>query len=130
MAKQFRTQLAILIGAVGATAAIMTMAMTPALGLPAASSPIVSRTVAGPVLLSNSDQTLVSIKLSAGKWDITGKMWADSQSNQSTTTTGVGCSIWNGSKFLDNSAFNLPKIGGANGTSGGVNVVNAADSCI
>lgn len=37
----------------------------------------------------------------------------------------VGCSIFAGAAFLDNSAFNTPKVGGAGGTSAGVNVVSA-----
>jgi hypothetical protein len=126
MGKQLRNQFAIVLGAVGVIAAITATAMTPALGLPSAGSPpIVSNRVNGPVTLHNSDKTLVSIKLSAGTWDISGKMWADSQAGKPTGSTVVGCSLWNGGTFLDNSAFNTPKVGGPGGSSAGVNVVNA-----
>ena len=126
MTTNLRNRLALTVGAAGVLAAIMTMAVTPALGINASSSaPIVSARKNGPIALTNSNRTLVSIKLPAGKWLITGKMWADSVASQSTTNTVVGCSIFKGSSFLDNSAFNTPKVNGAGGSSAGVNVVTA-----
>jgi hypothetical protein len=123
-----RNRIALSIGAVGILAAVITAATTPALGVNTRSSDpssIVSARKNGPVALSNSNTTLVSIKVPAGKWLITGKMWADSVPAQPTTDTVVGCSIFKGSTFLDNSAFNTPKVGAAGGTSAGVNVVIA-----
>lgn len=119
-------RLALAVGAVGALAAIITAATTPAFGINASGpAPIVSASKNGPIVLNNSNKTLVSIKLPAGKWLITGKMWADSVAAQPTTNTVVGCSLFRGSKFLDNSAFNTPKVGGAGGSSAGVNVATA-----
>jgi hypothetical protein len=117
-------RLALAFGTVGILAAVIAGTTTPAFGVNASGpAPIVSATKAGPIALNNTNMTLVSVKLPAGKWLITGKMWADSVPAQSNTTIVVGCSIFKGSKFLDNSAFNVPKIGGAGGTSAGVNVV-------
>jgi len=121
-----RNRLALTVGAAGVLAAIIAVAATPALGVNASSpAPIVSARKNGPIALDNTNKALVSIKVPAGKWLITGKMWADSVPNQPTIGTVVGCSIFKGSAFLDNSAFNTPKVGGANGTSAGVNVVTA-----
>ena len=118
-----RNRFALTAGAVGVLAAIMTTAMAPALGNSATSpAPIVSARNNGPIALNNTDQTLVSLKVPAGKWLITGKMWADSVASTSTPNTAVGCSIWKGTAFLDNSAFNVPKI---NGSSAAVNIVSA-----
>jgi hypothetical protein len=111
-------------GALSVLAAIMTTATSPALGIsPSVSAPVLSARNNGPVTLNSTDQKLVSLKVPAGHWLISGTMWADSQPAQSTTNTVVGCSIWNGSKFLDNSAFNTPKV---SGSSAGVNVLSAA----
>jgi hypothetical protein len=51
-------------------------------------------------------------------------VWADSVITGSARNAVVGCSIFNGSTFLDNSAFNTPKVGGPGGTAAGVNVVS------
>src|SRR5260370_23246647 len=113
-------------GTVGVLAAMVAAATTPAFGVNAASpAPIAFARNVGPVALSNSNKALVSIKLPAGKWLVTAKMWADSEASQPTTNTVVGCSIFKGSGFLDNSAFNTPKVNGAGGTSAGVNVLTA-----
>lgn len=121
-----RNRFALTVGAAGLLAAIMTTAMVPALGVNATSAaPIVSARKNGPIALNNTDQTLVTIKVPAGKWLVSAKMWADSVASQPTSTTGVGCSIWKGSTFLDNSAFNVAKIGGAGGTAAGTNEVSA-----
>jgi hypothetical protein len=120
-----RNRFALTVGAIGVLAAIMTTAMAPALSINATSAaPIVSAKKVGPIALTGSDATLVTIKVPAGKWLITGTMWADSVASQPTNTV-VGCSIWKGSTALDNSAFNTPKIGGAGGTAAGVNAVSA-----
>jgi hypothetical protein len=129
MNPNLRNRVALAVGAAGVLAAITTMAVTPAFGVSASgSAPIVSAKKPGPIALNNSNQTLVSIKLPAGKWLITGKMWADSVASQPTINTVVGCSIFKGSTYLDNSAFNTPKVNGANGSSAGVNVVTAVIS--
>lgn len=129
MNPNLRNRVALAVGAAGVLAAITTMAVTPAFGVGASgSAPIVSARKNGPIALNNTNQTLVSFKLPAGKWLITGKMWADSVASQPTIGTVVGCSIFKGSTFLDSSAFNTPKVGGAGGTSAGVNVVSAVVS--
>lgn len=121
-----RNRLALTVGAAGLLAAIMTTAMSPALGINATSAaPIVSKARPGPIALNSTDQTLVTIKVPAGKWLISAKMWGDSVPSQSTTTAGVGCSIWKGGTFLDNSAFNVPKVGGAGGSAAGANAMSA-----
>ena len=122
-------RIALAVGTIGALAAIVTGTTTPAFGVPAGSPPpIVSASKVGPIALNGTNLKLVSVKLSAGKWLITGKMWADSVAAQSTANTVVGCSIFAGSKFLDASAFNTPKVNGPGGTSAGVNVVTAVIS--
>lgn len=115
-------------GALGVLAAVLTAATGPAQGVGSSTAvPILEASKGGPVALNNTDQTLVSLSLPAGRWLITGKMWADSITPSSTTTIVVGCSIWKGSKFLDSSAFNMNKIGtGTGATAAGVNVVSAA----
>jgi len=126
MDTKMRNRLALTVGGAGVLAAIITGAATPALGANATSpAPIVSARKNGPIALNNTNKTLVSIKVPAGRWLITGKMWADSVASQPTVTTVVGCSIFKGSAFLDNSAFQTPKVGGSGGTSAGVNVVTA-----
>lgn len=122
-------RIAVAVGAVGALAAIVTSTTTPAFGAAAAGPPpIVSAGRVGPIALNGTNLTLVTVRLPAGKWLITGKMWGDSVAAQSTTNTVVGCSIFAGSRFLDASAFNTPKVGGAGGTAAGVNVVTAVIS--
>jgi hypothetical protein len=122
-----RNKIALAVGAAGILAAVVTATTTPALGITTATTfaPIVSAKKNGPIALNNSNQTLVTMTVPAGKWLVTGKMWADSVASTPTTNTVVGCSIFKGSAFLDNSAFNTPKVGGAGGTSAGVNVVTA-----
>ena len=91
----------------------------------ASSPPIVSAGHVGPIALNNTNKTLAVINLSAGKWLVTGKMWADSVASQPTINTVVGCSMFKGSTLLDASAFNTPKVGGAGGTSAGVEDLSA-----
>jgi len=126
MVTSMRKKLAIAVGAAGTLAAIVTTAVTPAFGSASASSASIriSRNN-GPITLHNGDTTLVKFKLTAGRWLITAKMWADSASGQSTTNTVVGCHLATGSTALDSSAFNIPKVGGAGGSSAGVNVDSA-----
>ena len=129
MGTKHLNRIALAVGAAGALAAIVTATTTPAFGVDAGGSPpIVSASRVGPVALNNTNLKLVSITLPAGKWLITGKMWADSVAAQSTPQTVVGCSIFEGSKFLDASAFNTPKVSGPGGTSAGANVVTAVIS--
>jgi hypothetical protein len=76
-------------------------------------------------ILTNADIKIVSLKVPRGKWLLSAKLWADSQPAKSTIGTVVGCSLWKGTSFLDNSAFNTPKAGGAFGTSAGVEALSA-----
>src|SRR5215831_18380127 len=101
MSTNLRNRVALTVGAAGVLAAIITALATPAFGVNATSpAPIVSARKNGSVALNNTNMTLVSIKLPAGKWLITGKRWADSVASQPTTNTVVGCSIFKGSTFL------------------------------
>jgi hypothetical protein len=121
---------AVAAGTIGATAVVisLSLAAAPALGASngasAISVQIRSAQVAGPIKLSSVNSKLVSLSLPAGRWLISGKMWADSTAS-TTTNIVVGCSLFNGSKYLDNSAFNSPKVGGSSGSSAGVNVLSA-----
>jgi hypothetical protein len=121
-----RNKIALAVGAVGILAAVVTATTTPALGITSATpAPIIAAKKSGPITLNNSNMTLVTITVPAGRWLVTGKMWADSTPSTPTINTVVGCSIFVGGAFLDNSAFNTPKVGGAGGTTAGVNVVSA-----
>jgi hypothetical protein len=104
-------------------------ATTPAFGTsasPAATAPkIFSAARVGTFMLHNANVTIVSLKVPAGKWLLNGKLWADSQPSKPSTNTVVGCSMFKGGTFLDASAFNTPKVGGAGGTSGGVEDLSA-----
>src|SRR5262249_10417612 len=77
-----------------------------------------------PVVISKSIKTVVKLKVPAGHWLITGKLWADSVPSTSTVTTTVGCALTKGSNppLLDNSIFNVPKTAG--NTAAGVIYLN------
>jgi hypothetical protein len=118
-----RNGFGVAVGAVGGLAAILMAVVTPASGATVASTaPIHAARNNGPVTLHNGDTKLVTLQLPAGHWLITAKVWADSVPGQSTTTTVVGCHLGKGGTSLDNTAFNIPKVGGAGGSSAGVNV--------
>jgi len=67
-----------------------------------------------PVVISKSVKTVVKLKVPAGHWLVTGKLWADSVPSTSTVTTTVGCALTKGGNppLLDNSIFNVPKAAG------------------
>jgi hypothetical protein len=114
------------VAAGGVLAAIM--ATTPAFGnnSPAATTPkILVAGHPGTIKLKNANIVIVSLKVPAGKWLLSAKLWADSQSAKPTSNIVVGCSMFTGGKFLDNSAFNTPKVGGAGGTAAGVEDLTA-----
>jgi hypothetical protein len=118
--------LVVALGAAGIFAAVTATTLTPAIGVgPATPAPIHSVRNNGPVNLKNGDTTLVNLTLPAGQWLISGKVWADSQANQSNTNTVVGCHLGKGGGSLDSSAFNTPKVGGAGGSSAGVIALQA-----
>jgi len=125
MSTRRTSRLAVAIGAAGLLAGLIASTVTPAFGVPASSTPMSSASKIGPIALSATDTTLVSLKLPSGRWLVTGKMWADSVASQPTGNTVVGCSIWQKTKLLDASAFNVPKVGGPGGTSAGANMVTA-----
>ena len=130
MRKNSWSRVAAAAGTCGAAALVISLSLAagPALGASngAAGSAIQIKSahVAGPVKLSTVNKTIVSLPLGSGRWLIAGKMWADSTPS-STVNIVVGCSIFNGSKLLDTSAFQSPKVGGSGGTSAGVNVLSA-----
>jgi hypothetical protein len=115
------------VGVAGVIVAIM--ATTPAFGVgssTAATTPkIFSAGRPGTFKLQNANITVVTLKVPAGKWLLGGKLWADSQPTKPSANTVVGCSMFAGSKILDASAFNTPKVGGADGTSAGVEDLSA-----
>ncbi len=131
MRKNSWNRAAVAAGACGAAALVLSLSLAsaPALGASgsgASSSAIQIRSarVAGPVKLSTVNKTIVSLSVPAGRWLISGKMWADSTASP-TVNIVVGCSVFSGSKLLDTSAFQSPKVGGSGGTAAGVNVVSA-----
>jgi hypothetical protein len=126
MAMDKKHGLVVALGAAGIFAAVTATTLTPAIGVgPATPAPIHSVRNNGPVNLKNGDTTLVNLTLPAGQWLISGKVWADSQANQSNTNTVVGCHLGKGGGSLDSSAFNTPKVGGAGGSSAGVIALQA-----
>jgi hypothetical protein len=72
---------------------------------------IVSARQTAPVVISNSVKTVVKLKVPAGNWLVTGKLWADSVPSTPTPTTTLGCSLFRSGSpsILDNSFFNVPK---------------------
>jgi len=86
---------------------------------------ILSAHQTAPVEISNSIQPVVQLKVPAGHWLVTGKLWADSVPSTATVGTAVGCSLLRAGKpaFLDNSIFNVPKSAGD--TAAGVIYLNA-----
>jgi hypothetical protein len=117
---------ALVVGVAGLVAAAAATVVTPAFGSTSASpAPIHSARNNGPVNLRNGDTTLVTLRLPAGRWLVTAKLWADSAPSQPSTNTVVGCHIAQGSNAVDSSAFNIPKVGGANGSSAGMDVDTA-----
>ncbi len=130
MRKNSWNRAAVAAGACGAAALVisLSLAASPAFGASSNASSsavqIKSAHVTGPVKLSNANKTLVRLALGSGRWLISAKMWADSTPSTSANIV-VGCSVFNGGKLLDTSAFQSPKVGGSGGTSAGVNVVSA-----
>ncbi len=105
---------AAVIGAAGLATAIT--ATTPALGAntsTASGSTVKILSAAHPatVVVANSVKTIVRLKLPAGHWWISGKLWADSVPAISTTNTMIGCAITKGGSppLLDNTIINIPK---------------------
>jgi hypothetical protein len=114
---------AAVVAAAGLAAAIM--ATTPALGANSSTASgstvkIVSATHSATVPVINSIQTIVTLKVPAGHWLVSGKLWADSVPATATTNTMIGCAITKGGSapLLDNTIVNIPKT--AAGTSAGV----------
>jgi len=111
------------IGAGGLAAAIM--ASTPALGVNSSTATgstvkILSATHPGTVVVSKTIKTILRLKVPAGHWLLSGKLWADSVPATSTTNTMIGCAITKGGvpPLLDNTIVNIPKT--AAGTSAAV----------
>jgi hypothetical protein len=103
------------------------MATNPAFGVnrsPAAGSAvrILSATNIGPTTIANTVQTIVTLKVPAGHWLVSGKLWAASGSMSLSQDTKIGCAIAKAAKpsaRLDNSIIDLPKVSGT-GSSAGV----------
>jgi hypothetical protein len=102
------------IAAGGSVVAIM--ATTPALGESASTASgstvkILSAIHPGTVVIADNIKTVVSLKVPAGRWWISGKLWADSVPATATTTTMIGCAITKGGipPLLDNTIVNIPK---------------------
>lgn len=115
------------VGAAGAAAGVMAIALTPALGASNAttSAPIHSVRNNGPVNLTNGDTTLVTLTLPAGRWLLVGKLWAGAVDSSQTASVVVGCHLQKGGSSLDSVAFNVPKVGGPGGTAAGVDTLSA-----
>jgi len=94
-------------------------AVSPALGASGTAASgsavrIVSARTTGPVAIVNSVKAVVHLKVPAGHWLVTGKLWADSVPSTATPTATLGCALTKGGKgpLLDNSIFNVPKATG------------------
>ncbi len=108
------TLAAAVIGAGSVAAAIM--ATTPALGVSASTASgstarILSATRPATVVVAKTVKTIVKLRVPAGHWWISGKLWADSVPATSTTNTMIGCAITKGGNppLLDNTIVNVPK---------------------
>jgi hypothetical protein len=104
-------------------------AVTPALGVTGTAASgtavrIVSAHQTAPVVISDSVQTVVRLKVPAGHWLVTGKLYADSVPSTTTPTATLGCTLHKGSTapVLDSSFFNVPKAPG--NTAAGVIYLN------
>ena len=102
------------IGLAGTLTAIT--AVSPAFG--ASGSPTSGSTVrilsarqTAPVVLSTSVQPIVQLRVPAGHWLVTGKLWADSVPSTPTATATIGCTLLKGGTqvHFDDSFFNVPK---------------------
>src|SRR5262249_56278241 len=74
-------------------------AVSPALGASGAATSgtavrIISARHTAPVVIFNSVQKVLTLKVPAGHWQVTGKLWADSVPSTATPTTTVGCSLF------------------------------------
>jgi len=117
-------RLLLAIGAGGVAAALL--ALTPALAEPGRTSAgpaitqvkIMSATHAATVVLNHPPNTTLIVKLTlpVGKWALSAKLWGDSVPATGNNNTVVRCGLQKGSKLLDVSVFNIPRL---NGTSAG-----------
>jgi hypothetical protein len=105
-------------------------AVSPALGVSGTAGSgsavrILSARRTAPVAITNGVQNVVHLTVPAGRWLVTGKLWADSAPLTATLGTTVGCSLLKAGNpaFLDNSIFNVPKATGD--TAAGVIYLNA-----
>ncbi len=117
-------RLSVAIGIGGLTAALL--ATTPAFAVPGRPSAgpavtgvhIMSTTHSATIVLNHPPSTTLIVKLTlpAGKWALSGKLWGDSVPTTPNDNTVVRCGLQQGSKILDISVFNIPRV---NGTSAG-----------
>lgn len=116
MKRYLWTAAAAIIGAGGLFAAITA---TPALGAGANSpSPRILSAAKGTVPVQNTIKQVLALKVPAGHWLIGAKLWAASASPASIANTELGCSLNKGTKVLDNSILNIPKVAAENSSAG------------
>ena len=133
MMRLWWNRISLAVGVGGLAAALL--ATTPALGAagrtpvaPAATGvKIMSATSSATIVLKHPPHTSLIVKLAlpAGKWALSGKLWGDSVPATVNDNTVVRCALQHGSKFLDISVFNVPRL---NGTSAGTLYLGAVIS--
>jgi hypothetical protein len=75
---------------------------------------ILSTRQTAPIVLSDSVQAIVQLRVPAGHWLVTGKLYADSVPSTGTATATIGCTLLKGGTqvHFDDSFFNVPKAPG------------------
>jgi hypothetical protein len=117
-----RLSMAIGIGgiAVAALATTPTFAATHSSASPAVTGvKIMSVTHGATIVLAHPPNTtqILKLTLGAGKWALSAKLWGDAVPSTANPNTVVRCGLMHGSKLLDVSVFNIPRV---SGTSAGV----------
>src|SRR5260370_31547797 len=108
MKRNLWTVAAVVIGAGGLVAAVTA---TPALGVGASGTSVkILSASKGTVLVKNTIKQVLTLKVPAGHWAISGKLWASSASPSSIINTELGCGLVKGPQTLDNSILNIPKV--------------------
>jgi len=117
------------LAAIGLAGMLTATAVSPALGASGTATSgsavrILSARQTAPVAIVNSVQTVVRLKVPAGHWLVTGKLYADSVPSTNTPTATLGCTLHKGSTqpVLDSSFFNVAKAPG--NTAAGVIYLN------
>jgi hypothetical protein len=106
-------------GMIAAAGLFAALTVTPALGAGASiSSPMILSATKGTVPVQNTITQVLALNVPAGRWLIGAKLWASSASPASITNTELGCGLTKGTRVLDNSILNIPKVPAENSSAG------------